>query len=98
MEILLILTTVVRTLLRIYVLFLWARLIIDWVVVLNPRFRPRGIVAVLVEFVFSMTDPPLKAIRKVLPPIRLGQVSIDMGWMIAMFVCWIALGIIPGYF
>ncbi|WP_353055498.1 YggT family protein [Leucobacter sp. CX328] len=88
----------IRVFLRIYVLFLWARLIIDWVVVFNPRFRPRGFVAVLVELVFSVTDPPLKAIRKVLPPIRLGQVSIDMGWMIAMFVCWIALGLIPGYF
>ena len=89
--------TILRVLLYVYVLFLWARLIIDWVVVLNRNFRPRGLIAVLVEFVFSVTDPPLKAIRKVLPPIRLGQISLDLGWLVTMFVCWILLGIIPGW-
>lgn len=84
-----------KWLIQIYIYVLWARFIIDWVMVLNPRFRPRGFWLVVVEVVFSLTDPPLKLIRRVLPPIRLGQVSLDLGWMITMFACWILLALIP---
>jgi YggT family protein len=82
--------------LRIYTWVLWARFILDWVRVFNPRFRPRGLFLVVVEFVYTVTDPPIKLIRKVLPPIRLGQISLDLGWMITMLACWILIAIIPG--
>ncbi len=80
---------------RIYMYVLWARFIIDWVLVLNRRWRPRGILLVLVEAVFTVTDPPIKMFRRVLPPIRLGQISLDLGWMVTMFCCWILLIILP---
>lgn len=82
--------------LRIYTWFLWGRFILEWVRVLNPRFRPRGVWIVVVEFVFTITDPPIKFFRKVLPPIRLGQVQLDLGWMVTMLICIILLGLIPG--
>ncbi len=84
-----------KWLLRIYIYVLWARFIIDWIMVLNPRFRPRGIWLVLVELVFTLTDPPLKLIRRILPPIRLGQISLDLGWMLTLFACLILLALIP---
>jgi YggT family protein len=86
-EILLVFTSLVRVVLRIYILLLWV----------NRRFRPRGLVAVLVEFVYSVTDPPIKMFRKVLPPIRLGQIMLDLGWMLTLISCWILLAIIPGW-
>lgn len=84
-----------KWLLRIYIYVLWARFIIDWIMVLNPRFRPRGFWLVLIELVFTLTDPPLKLIRRILPPIRLGQVSLDLGWMLTLFACLILLALIP---
>lgn len=81
--------------LRIYIYVLWARFILEWVRVLAPRFRPRGIVLVIFEVVFTLTDPPIKMFRRVLPPIRLGQVALDLGWMVTMFCCWILLILIP---
>lgn len=51
----------------------------------------------LVELVYSITDPPIKMFRRVLPPIRLGQISLDLGWILTMLVCWILLAIIPGW-
>lgn len=84
-----------RLLIRIYIYVLWARFIIEWVRVLAPRFRPKGVLLVLFELVFTLTDPPIKMFRKILPPIRLGQVSIDLGWMVTMFCFWILLVIIP---
>lgn len=80
---------------RIYTYVLWARFILDWVMVINPNFRPRGVWVVVVETVYTVTDPPLKFFRKILPPIRIGQISLDLGWMITMFVCWILLALIP---
>lgn len=78
-----------------YVVVLWARLILDWVRVFNPSFRPKGILIALTEFVYTVTDPPIKLVRRVLPPIRLGQVAIDLGWMITIFACFLALALIP---
>lgn len=80
---------------QIYTYVLWARFILEWVRVLNPRFRPRGVLLVLFELVFTLTDPPIKMFRRILPPIRLGQISLDLGWMVTMFCCWILLIIIP---
>lgn len=84
-----------KWLLRIYTYVLWARFILDWIMVLNPRFRPRGFWLVLVELVYTLTDPPIKLFRRILPPIRLGQISLDLGWMLTMFACWILIALIP---
>ena len=95
MEVVLFIGAVVKVLLRVYTLVLWIRFVLDWVMVLNRRFRPRGVLAVLVDFVFTVTDPPIKMFRRVLPPIRLGQVQLDLGWMLTLLCCWILLAIIP---
>lgn len=81
--------------LRIYTYALWARFIIDWVMVLNRRFRPRGALLVIVEIIYTVTDPPIRFIRKILPPIRLGQIALDLGWMVTMLVCLILIAMIP---
>ena len=82
---------ILKLAIQIYIYVLWARFIVDWVRVLNPRFRPRGVLLVLFELVFTLTDPPIKMFRRILPPIRLGQISLDLGWMVTMFCCWILL-------
>lgn len=97
MEILFVLGTVVSIALRLFILMLWARFILDWVMVLARGFRPKGILAIIVEAVFTVTDPPIRMFRKVLPPIRLGQVALDLGWFLTMFACLILLRIIPSW-
>lgn len=86
---------IVRWVIQLYIFVLWARLILDWVRVFNPSFRPRGFLLILVELAYTLTDPPIKLVRRVLPPIRIGQVSIDLGWMITLFACFILLAFIP---
>lgn len=97
MEVVIAIGTVIRLALRLYIMVLWARLILDWVIMLNRNFRPRNFVAVLVELVYSLTDPPIKMFRKLLPPLRIGQISLDLGWMLTLVCCWILLAIIPGF-
>ena len=63
-------------------LLLIARFVLDWVQMLARNWRPRGIVAVLCEGLYSVTDPPLRAVRNVIPPLRLGSVMLDLSPMI----------------
>lgn len=95
MEVIAVVGFVLRLLLRLYIIVLFARLILDWVVLLVRGFRPRGGLAVIVEAVYILTDPPIKLFRKVLPPIRLGNISLDLGWILTMLSCSILIAILP---
>ncbi len=66
----------------IYFVLLIARLVLDWVQVLSRDWTPKGVVLVLAEIVYTATDPPLRAVRRVLKPIRIGPVMLDLGFMV----------------
>jgi YggT family protein len=84
----------VYTLLLIYFFAMWARFVLDLVRTFNRSWRPRGFVLVLVEAVYTVTDPLVKFFRRLIPPIRLGQVALDLGWSIAMLVVIIAMTVV----
>jgi YggT family protein len=71
-------------LLTAFIALLWIRFIVDWVQVFARSWTPRGVVLVLLEVVYSVTDPPIKALRRVIPPLRLGQVAIDLSFIIVL--------------
>ena len=63
-------------------LLLIARFVLDWVQMLARSWRPRGFIAVICEGLYSVTDPPLRAVRRVIPPLRLGAVMLDLSPMV----------------
>ncbi|MGI8716703.1 MAG: YggT family protein [Lapillicoccus sp.] len=69
-----------------FFLALIGRLVIDWVQVLARDWRPHGAVLVVAEGVYTVTDPPLKALRKILPSINLGGLRIDLAFLVLMLV------------
>lgn len=69
-------------LINVYIMVLIGRLIIDWIQVFARDWRPRGVLAVICEAIYTMTDPPLRALRKVIPPIRLGSVALDLSFIV----------------
>jgi YggT family protein len=75
-----------------YVFFgmLWIRFIVDWVQVFARSWSPRGPLLVVLEAVYSTTDPPIKALRRVIPPLRLGSIALDLSFLIVM-ICTYAL-------
>ncbi len=75
------------------VVILIARFVIDWVQVLARSWRPSGIVLVICEFVYTITDPPLRALRRVIPPLRLGSVALDLSPMVLLIALWVLQGI-----
>jgi YggT family protein len=71
------------------------RLVLDWVQVFSRGWRPRGSVLVVAEVVYSVTDPPLKALRRVLPPLRLGSVQLDLAFTALFLIVVVLLGVLP---
>lgn len=84
---------VLNTLLLIYVLVLLVRLIFEYIPMFNREWRPRGAVLVVAEAVYTVTDPPLKALRRVIPPLRIGPVAIDLAFGIVLILCFVLLGV-----
>ncbi|MDE9366476.1 YggT family protein [Luteipulveratus sp. YIM 133132] len=73
---------ILALLLYLFFIVLIARLVLDWVQVLAREWRPRGPILVLAEVVYSITDPPLRALRRIIPPLRLGQVRLDLAFLV----------------
>ena len=77
--------SLISSLLSLYVLILIARLFLEYVSIFARDWRPKGPVLLLSETVFTLTDPPLKAIRKLVPNLRIGSVAIDLSFIILLF-------------
>ena len=75
---------IVSTLLLVFLILLFARFVVDWVMVLARSWRPAGLVAAGLEVVYLTTDPPLRAVRKVIPPLNLGSIRLDLGFMVLL--------------
>ena len=86
--------SVVDVLLLVYILLLLARLILEYIPMFNREWRPRGFGLVLAEIVFSVTDPPLRFFRRLLPPLRLGPVALDLGFPVTMIACFVLLSVV----
>lgn len=70
-----------------YTLLLFARLVIEWITAYARSFRPHGLVAAGFEVVFTLTDPPVRALRRLIPPLRLGAVSLDLSLLVLLLLC-----------
>ncbi|GGL22057.1 YggT family protein [Phycicoccus endophyticus] len=68
-----------------YLVVLVGRVVFDWIRIFARDWRPRGVVLLVAEPVYTLTDPPLRALRRVIPPLRLGAVSVDLSFMVLFF-------------
>lgn len=79
--------------LLLFLVALIVRLVFDWVQMFAREWRPRGPALVVAHAVYSITDPPLKVLRRLIPPLRLGGVSLDLGFLILFIAVSVAMGI-----
>ena len=84
--------------LNVAIVVLVARFVLDWVQMLARHWRPRGLVLVFCEGLYSITDPPLRAVRRVIPPLRLGAVMLDLSPMILLIGIFILRSVVSTYF
>jgi YggT family protein len=83
--------TIVYYALNVFVVFMWARLIIDLIRGVRPDWRPRSVLLVLLNVVYAVTDPPMRAVRKVVKPIRTGAIAFDLSWTIVLLAAIIGM-------
>lgn len=84
------------TLVFLYILVLFGRVVIDLVQVLARDWRPKGFWLVLCMGIYTITDPPLRALRRLIPPLTLGQVRLDLAFLVLLIGCSVLRFLIAG--
>jgi YggT family protein len=85
-------------LLLVYLLLLLLRLIMDFVFQFARSYQPRGFMLVALEVTFTLTDPPLKFIRRFIPPLRIGGIAIDLAFLILIIAVQVLRAIVANVF
>jgi len=87
---------VIHFLLWFFIVLLWVRFIVDWVQVFARSWAPSGPLLVVLEVVYSATDPPIKALRRVIPPLRIGSIALDLSFLIVIVGAYVLLRVNDG--
>lgn len=83
--------TLIEGVLWFFIVLLWIRFVVDWVQVFARSWSPSGPLLVILEFVYSVTDPPIKALRRVIPPLRLGSIALDLSFLLVLVGAYVLL-------
>ncbi|MDP1720183.1 MAG: YggT family protein [Candidatus Nanopelagicaceae bacterium] len=71
--------------LRIFLMALLGRLILDYIRLFSRSWRPKGMILYLAEAIYAITDKPTALVRRFIPPLRLGSVSLDLSFLVLFF-------------
>lgn len=77
----------------VFFLLMIVRLVVDWIQVFARQWQPRGVVLVVLEGVYTVTDPPIKAFRKVFKPVRIGGIALDLSFLMVMLLVYILMAL-----
>ena len=70
------------------------QLVMDYVFMFARSYQPKGLMVVLLEITYSITDPPLKLLRRFIPPLRLGGISLDLSFLVLFIIVNILIGLV----
>lgn len=85
---------VLASVLWLYWIVLIGRLVFDFVQVFARSWRPTGVLLLVAEAIYTVTDPPLRLLRRVIPPLRLGNVQFDLAFLILLIGVQILINIV----
>ena len=84
--------------LYLFMLVLLGRLVMEYVMMFARRWKPGRSSAVAMEVLWSTTDPPLKALRRVIPPLRIGGISLDLGFILLLLIVFLLMSVVRNQF
>ncbi|TDD63135.1 YggT family protein [Actinomadura darangshiensis] len=90
--------TVLQGVLYLFLLFLIGRLVLEVLQSFARQWKPSGVVLVIAEATYTVTDPPLKLLRRFIPPIRLGNVALDLSFTVLILLVWILVVVVGSVF
>jgi len=76
----------IARLLQLFLFALIARLILDYVRIFRPQWRPQGVILAFAELIYTLTDKPLSYVRRFVPPLQLGGIALDLSFIVVFFV------------
>jgi YggT family protein len=81
--------SVIELVLWLFLGLMFVRLVVDYVQMFARSWVPRGIALVVLEIVYSITDPPIRFVRRFVPPLRLGSVALDTSFIIVFIAVYL---------
>jgi YggT family protein len=78
---------------QVFWLLLLARIVAEMVRSFARQWVPVGPSAVALEVIFTVTDPPVKLLRRVIPVVRIGGVGLDLSIMVLLLVVFILMSV-----
>lgn len=85
---------ILYAILWLFLALLFVRFVVDWVQVFARSWQPHGAILVVLESVYTVTDPPIMFVRRFVPPLRLGSVALDTSFLIVIVACWLLLRLV----
>ncbi|MFD4293982.1 YggT family protein [Rhodococcus sp. NPDC058505] len=87
---------VIYFVLFVFWLLLIGRIIVEFIRTFARDWRPTGFVVVVLEAIFTVTDPPIKLLRRLIPSISLGGIRLDLSIMVLLFIVFILMQVTQG--
>ena len=84
---------VLETVLWLFFVLLIGRLVLDYIQMFARSWRPTGVLLVVAEVVYTITDPTLKALRRLIPPLRLGSITLDLSFLVLVVLVQIGIAV-----
>ena len=85
--------SILNVVVLLYILVLFARLILEYIPIFNREWRPKGPLLVVAEVTYTLTDPPIRFFRRFIPPLRMGGIAIDFAFALTMLLCFVLLSV-----
>jgi YggT family protein len=82
---------VIALVLQLFLILLFIRFVFDWVQVFARNWSPTGVLLVMLEIVYSVTDPPINLVRRFVPPLRIGSIMLDLAFIIVLISVYVLL-------
>ena len=72
-------------------LLLIARVVIEFIRSFSRDWQPRGATVLILEVMLTLTDPPVKLLRRIIPPLTIGAVRFDLSIMVLLLAAFIGM-------
>jgi YggT family protein len=84
------LASILIQLLSLFKLALFARVIIDYIRMFARNWRPNSFFIAIFEFIYSITDKPVRFVQRFIPPLRIGGVALDLSFIVLLIAITVA--------
>lgn len=72
-------------------LLLIARVVVEFIRSFSRDWHPKGMTVVILEIIMTLTDPPVRLLRRLIPQLTVGAVRFDLSIMVLLLVAFIGM-------